>query len=236
MDDPILAEQMRYYRERGPRSYDDWFYRRGRYDRGSGTNRQWFRELIEVIQAMTEFDFHGSVLEIAGGTGIWTVRLVATADRVTTVDCSPEGLEAARQRLGPFASRVRFVEADVFDWTPRERYEGVFFGFWLSHVPASHFARFWALVAAALGPGGRVFFVDSLRAAASMARDTGLQEYGDSRQLRRLDDGRSFTIYKLYYTPETLGAALEGLGWTCDLHATREYFIYGTAKPPKLTS
>jgi demethylmenaquinone methyltransferase/2-methoxy-6-polyprenyl-1,4-benzoquinol methylase len=232
MDDPILADQMRYYRERGPRSYDDWFYRRGRYDHGAAINRQWFRELIEVIQAMTEFDVRGNVIEFAGGTGIWTERLVATADSVTSVDCSPDGLEAARIRLGPFASRVRLIEADIFDWTPRERFDCAFFGFWLSHVPATHFARFWQLVATSLNPGGRVFFVDSLRAENSMAKDTGLQDYGDSRQRRRLDDGREFTIYKVYYSPKTLGDSLAAMGWSFDLHATREYFIYGSCKPP----
>jgi hypothetical protein len=38
--------------------------------------------------------------------------------------------------------RVRFVAADLFTWTPDRRYDVVFFGFWLSHVPAERFASF----------------------------------------------------------------------------------------------
>jgi hypothetical protein len=30
---------------------------------------------------------------------------------------------------------VRFICADLFAWSPERRYDVVFFGFWLSHVP-----------------------------------------------------------------------------------------------------
>jgi hypothetical protein len=38
--------------------------------------------------------------------------------------------------------RVRFVQADLFTWTPDRRYDVVFFGFWLSHVPFERFESF----------------------------------------------------------------------------------------------
>src|SRR6266511_3494592 len=31
----------------------------------------------------------------------------------------------------------RFIRADIFEWVPDRRYDVVFFGFWLSHVPPS---------------------------------------------------------------------------------------------------
>ena len=36
----------------------------------------------------------------------------------------------------PDGAPVRFVEADLFTWEPGRRYDVVFMGFWLSHVPA----------------------------------------------------------------------------------------------------
>jgi len=42
---------------------------------------------------------------------------------------------------------VRFIQADLFAWRPDRRYDVVFMGFWLSHVPAERFASFWSLVA-----------------------------------------------------------------------------------------
>ena len=37
---PILGEMVEYYRARAA-EYDEWFYRRGRYDRGAAANAQW---------------------------------------------------------------------------------------------------------------------------------------------------------------------------------------------------
>jgi len=42
----LLAEQARYYRERAG-EYDDWWFRRGRYDRGADANARWFALLGE---------------------------------------------------------------------------------------------------------------------------------------------------------------------------------------------
>src|SRR5262249_46414502 len=67
-------------------------------------------------------------------------------------------LGIASARVGE--QRVRFVLADLFGWRPDRRYEVVFFGFWLSHVPTERFASSWTLVADCLEPDGRVFFVD----------------------------------------------------------------------------
>ena len=54
------------------------------------------------------------------------------------------------------------------------RYDAVFFGLWISHVPEDKFTSFSTMVAEALTPGGHVFFfddnyrpeVDSSRASA----------------------------------------------------------------------
>jgi hypothetical protein len=49
---------------------------------------------------------------------------------------------------------------NIFSWQPEQRYDVVFFGFWLSHVPPQRFESFSALVADCLKPDGRVFFAD----------------------------------------------------------------------------
>jgi ubiquinone/menaquinone biosynthesis C-methylase UbiE len=85
------------------------------------------------------------VLELACGPGTWTTRLLRHAEDVTAVDASPEMLAIASTRVD--AGQVRFVSADLFRWRPDCRYDVVFFGFWLSHVPPERFASFWSLVA-----------------------------------------------------------------------------------------
>ena len=112
----------------------------------------------EVTEALDAFQPTGSVLELACGPGVWTGQLLRYAADVTAVDASPEMLAIAAARVG--RERVRFIQADLFTWKPDRRYDVVFIGFWLSHVPAEHFESFCSLVADCLKPQGRVFFAD----------------------------------------------------------------------------
>jgi hypothetical protein len=46
-----IQEQVDYYRARAS-EYDEWFYRIGRYDRGSEINQRWFNEVGVVKSAL----------------------------------------------------------------------------------------------------------------------------------------------------------------------------------------
>jgi hypothetical protein len=67
-DDDLLAEQRAFYRARAP-EYDQWWQRRGHYDRGSGETHEWERQVAVVDTALASFGATGDVLELAGGTG-----------------------------------------------------------------------------------------------------------------------------------------------------------------------
>jgi len=169
------------------------------------------------------------VLEIACGTGLWTRHLVRYADAITALDASPEMIAINRARLGD--ERVRYVLTDIYAWQPDERYDAVFFGFWLSHVPPARFRAFWELVRACLAPGGRVFLVDSLYSESSVARDHGLEGREATAALRRLNDGREFRVVKVFYEPAELAARLGTLDWQAEVRGTANYFPYGWAAP-----
>ena len=225
--DALLEEQIAYYRARAP-EYDDWWERRGPYDLGPAFLEHWEQEKAAVYDALLAFDARGRVLELAAGTGNFTRSLAGTADAVTAVDASPEALAIAAAKVdavptpgGPCP--VELVVADLFEWRPGRRYDVVFFSFWLSHVPEDRFDDFWALVADALAPGGRVAFVDNARpddpAAAS----------GDVAH-RTLQDGSAFTIVKRYWEPPALASDLGELGWAADVSTTPGgLFLVGTA-------
>ena len=74
-----------------------------------------------------------------------------------------------------------------------------------------------------------MFLIDSLRDATSTAIDHTLPAPGNPLMTRRLDDGREFRIYKVFYTPRELEARLIALGWQPSLVATEQYFLYGSA-------
>jgi demethylmenaquinone methyltransferase/2-methoxy-6-polyprenyl-1,4-benzoquinol methylase len=187
--------------------------------------------VAEVRAALDAFHPAGDVLELAAGTGLWTQRLAQTAAHVTAVDASPEVLALNRQRVGDFASRVTFSQVDLFAWQPDRLYDTVFFGFWLSHVPQERFAGFWSLVRAALKPGGRVFFVDSLYADTSTATNHELEGPDATSVTRRLNDGQRFRIVKVFYRPGDLRRRLADLGWSMHVQTTETYFIFGSGMP-----
>lgn len=222
----LIDEQIAYYRARAG-EYDEWFLRTGRYDRGDAHRRQWGEELDVIRCHLSSQAPLGTVLEIAAGTGLWTHHLAALAERLTAIDSSNETLCLNRQKQG--SSTVQFQKADIFQWDPPERFDSIFFGFWLSHVPETHFQPFWEIVRRALKPQGRVFFVDSLKTQRSTALDH--QPLDDSGIVeRRLNHGETFHIVKRFFDPEALMARLENLGWSGEIHTTPEFFYYGSLR------
>jgi SAM-dependent methyltransferase len=211
----LVGGQKRYYAARAP-EYDDWWYRRGRYELALDALERWRADVAEAEVALDGFAPTGAVLELAAGTGIWTRKLVAAADRVVAVDANAETLALN-------TSDAELVRADVFAWEPAERFDLVFFSFWLSHVPEERFDEFWSLVRAALRPGGRVFLVDS---GAGDTAHTGTDQ-ANGEETRSLSDGRTFRIVKRRWTPRELAERVRPLGFALDLHDTANaHFLY----------
>jgi SAM-dependent methyltransferase len=224
----LLNEQARYYRARAG-EYEDWWFRRRRYDHGTEVNARWFADVSEVQDALERFAPTGDILELACGTGLWTRRLAPHARSLTAIDASPEVLELARSAVND--PRVSYIQADLFEWEPDRTYDLCFFGFWLSHVPEERFHSFWEKVKRAVAPNGRVFFVDSTRNARASAKDHTLPSPDEQTMPRRLADGREYSIVKRFHEPQTLERELAGLGWSADIKTTSEFFLYGQAEP-----
>jgi demethylmenaquinone methyltransferase/2-methoxy-6-polyprenyl-1,4-benzoquinol methylase len=175
----------------------------------------------EVREALDAFRPAGSVLELACGPGVWTGQILRYASHVTAVDASAEMLAIAAARTG--GERVRFVQADLFAWKPDRRYDVVFIGFWLSHVPPERFESFWSFVADCLKPGGRVFLADD---GHRTARE--LVEGPSSATIRRqLRDGTSYRLVKVPYRPADLEKQLSRLGWRIRVTPTSGPFYWG---------
>lgn len=221
---PVLEEMVAYYRARAP-EYDEWWQRQGRYDRGPELNRRWFTEIHEVLTAFDALDLRGDVLELAPGTGNWTQRLLQIADTITAVDASPEMVAINQARVQ--SDRVTYVLADLFAWQPDRQYDAVFFGFWLSHVPLERMDEFLQKVRSALRPGGKLFFIDSLRDSTASSPDQPLPAATTQIMTRKLNDGRTFDIVKNFFEPAALAAQYRAVGLPITVQTTENYFIYG---------
>jgi demethylmenaquinone methyltransferase/2-methoxy-6-polyprenyl-1,4-benzoquinol methylase len=222
-----IREQVEYYRARAS-EYDDWFLRRGRYDRGEDATRRWFEQVHEVRRALRAISMEGkNVLELAPGTGIWTDQICDRAAHLTAVDASAEMIALNRQRLGARAQGVTYIEADLFEWLPAQEFDAVIFCFWISHVPVARIDEFLFNVAKLLRPGGTVFFLDSRKEQTSTAADHVLPGKNHEVMTRRLDDGREFSIIKNFWDAEVLVEKCRRHELDIEMHETADYFQYG---------
>ena len=203
-DERLIADQIEYYSRRAPEYDATW----------PSPDDPLAQQCRRVAGVLDEFGPRGRVLEIAAGTGQWTKQLVSHAVEVTALDSSKEMLDLNARKVA--SPEVRYEVADIFKWTPSARYDVVFFGFWLSHVPESRFERFWEVVAASLEPEGRVFFVDEAHGGS------GHEQPADEPDvvIRTLGDGSAHRAVKIFWEPSRLRARLDELGWDVAVEST----------------
>jgi len=203
-DDVRIRDQIEFYRAQAqaPPDWDD------------PTVQDLLRAYFEdpVLRATVQAHCPRSTrcLELASGPGRWTGPLLEVCQHVTAIDSSAELHEVSRSRHGD--DRVAYVVADLFDYEAGDRYDLIFAGYWLSHVPDSRFEQFWSMVRDALAPGGVVVMVDD-----GIRDGEGVEQFANDPtgggEQRRLPDGREFTIVKVAYAPRDLEARLEAIGW-----------------------
>ena len=109
--DALIAEQMTFYDLRAPEFGDA-----AKPDRVGRSSL----EPGVVGDLIDEFKPRGDVLELACGTGWLTRELARHADSLTAVDASSRMIQRARNEID--THKVRFVQADIFDWTPDRTY------------------------------------------------------------------------------------------------------------------
>ena len=211
MCDRVIDEQILYYRHRA-----------AEYDATAYGSLAVARERITRITSILPLDL--PTLELACGTGMWTEALARRTGDLTAIDASPEALEIARRRC---PASVRFVCADILCWVPGRRYQLIFFGFWLSHVPSPRVAGFFSMLRRALTATGQVFFVDEHVSQASKEQATADPEVVG----RRVPDGTVHRLVKVFVDPPLLQARLDALGWSCELETDSIDWVIGRAWP-----
>lgn len=206
--------------------YDDWYLRRGRYSHGPIHDAAWNAELDTAGRWVDGLPLRGEIVELAAGTGWWS-PLLAEKGELSLYDAAAAPLELARERLVAHGLRAHLHVRDA--WAPPDReVDGLFAGFWLSHIPGDRLAEFLALARRWLKPGGVFAFIDSLPDAQSGARDNPAPSDGLAK--RRLADGREFEIVKVFHDPVALEAAALAAGFAvADVTTTGRFFLLGCA-------
>jgi len=219
------TDMVAYYEARAP-EYDDWYLRRGRYARGPIHDAAWNAELDAAGRWLDALPISGQIVELAAGTGWWS-PLLASKGELSLYDAASAPLDRARDRLVAHGLRAHLHVRDA--WAePDGEVDAVFTGFWLSHVSRDQLDAFLGLVRRWLKPGGTFAFIDSLFDPQSSAADHPTP--ADDHSVRRLDDGREFTIVKVYYEPSELEDALRRAGFVgTSVTTTGRFFLTGSA-------
>jgi ubiquinone/menaquinone biosynthesis C-methylase UbiE len=220
------AEMLAYYEARAG-EYDDWYMRRGRYARGPIHDAAWNAELDGAGTWLDALPISGEIVELAGGTGWWS-PLLASKGELSIYDAAEAPLERARERLVAHRLRAHLHVRDA--WAEPDRpVDGLFCGFWLSHVPRARSGDFLALARRWLKADGIFAFIDSLPDPQSGAADNPAPEA--DLAVRHLDDGREYTIVKVYREPAELEDALRDAGFhDVRVTTTGRFFLLGEAR------
>ena len=226
MDPLVIAEQIAYYQARAT-EYEDWFFRRGRFDQGKVQNAQWFAEVSNLKRQLRKRGPIGDILELACGTGIWTRELVSLGQSITAIDASSNVLAINRSRLSH--SSVKFVQKDLFSWEPDREFDMVFCSFWISHIVPESLPLFLDKVARATRPGGEVFMIDSRYDETVTLNDHPKTHPEKTLQTRELNDGSCFRIVKVFYEKEALLKLFSSAGLQTRVHYTSRYFFWVVA-------
>ncbi len=219
----ILADQLAYYSARAS-EYDDWWLRRGSFDKGPQENEAWFRDVGEAVSLLRGVPLGVDVLELAAGTGIWSVYLDEPGRRLTLVDGS-------REMLGrnPVAKngKARVEIADIFTWTTKQQFDAVVFAFWISHVPIDRLHGFFKSVASWMRDDARLFFIDDTPRAITEPHVGGIS---GQTMIRSLSDGSTTRIVKNFYSSEALVSVADSVGIDLEIHSTSRFFQLGIGR------
>jgi demethylmenaquinone methyltransferase/2-methoxy-6-polyprenyl-1,4-benzoquinol methylase len=148
------------------------------------------------------------VLEIACGTGYWTVLAAASARGIVATDAAEEPMRIAMSKDYADAN-VRFEIADAFALDEDlGRFDAALAIFWWSHIPLARIDDFLASLHRRLEPGARVVLMDNLYVGGSSTAISERDAEGNTYQHRRLSDGSENRVLKNFPAEADLRASL----------------------------
>jgi ubiquinone/menaquinone biosynthesis C-methylase UbiE len=166
---------------------------------------------LRAMEAWLAGAFSGRrVLEVACGTGWWTLHGARGAASWLATDVNPETMAVAQAK--PMPAPVRFATVDAYTFAPidGERFDGAFAGFWWSHVALGRLPQWLETLHARLEPGARVVMLDNRYVDGSSTPITRRDDAGNTYQKRTLDDGSTHEVLKNFPTREQAFGVLGG--------------------------
>jgi SAM-dependent methyltransferase len=157
-------------------------------------------DLIYAKDILQSLFCEKDILEIACGTGYWTEKIAKTAKSIQAFDINEAVIEIARQKnLG---NTVIFETADLYSIKFKQRFEALFGGFIWSHIPLQVLDSFLKIINKSLSTDGLVVFMDNVFVEGNSTPITSNDQFGNTYQLRKLDNGTTYSVLKNFPTQD----------------------------------
>lgn len=186
-------EMMTYYDERAP-EYEMLYQGEGPAKLDPALYRQ---ETVLLCKLVSKFG-KGHLIDIGCGTCFWLPLYAKRCTRITLLDGSSGMLHECRRKLDVLHLRTRcyLMQGDFFSAAlPAHTYGSALVAFFLSHVPPVLEAAFFKKMQDMLKSKARFLLIDSTwnKKRQRYCVKQGFQE-------RTLTDGKTFQIYKRYFS------------------------------------
>ena len=181
-------------------------------------------DLLVASQILQKIFTDKSIFEIACGTGYWTEKIAATARNILATDINDAVIDIARSKNYPL-DNVEFRNADIFDLEDSAVYENLFGGFIWSHIKIQELDRFIDIANGLVKKAGTIVFMDNNYVEGSSLPITDKDEFGNTYQMRKLEDGSTHKVLKNFPAEDLIRQTLHDKAVNIELIRLQYYWI-----------
>jgi SAM-dependent methyltransferase len=225
MNNQSNEELFTYYNERAT-EYEAFYA--GQFPTGP-RSPELYKADTRAIQQLLPHYVKGICLDIACGTGFWLPCYHHNCSAITLIDQSEGVLAECCKKIEALGikEKTSVITGDVFRDIPlNQSYDTALAGFLASHFKDEELTDFFDILKGALTPGGRFIIIDSVWGPEAKAHHRDQ----NGMATRRLYDGRTFHIYKRYFTREELDGLAEVNGFKLEIAYWGDVFFMGAGQ------
>lgn len=156
-------------------------------------------DLLLAGQILQDTFANKDIFEIACGTGYWTEKISATANKILATDINDTVIEVAKSKnYSP--AKVDFQTADIFNLANINKHESLFGGFIWSHIKLQDLSNFIDTANSLVENSGTIVFMDNNYVEGSNLPVTDKDDLGNTYQTRTLENATTHKVLKNFPT------------------------------------
>ncbi len=209
MNSDRMSDFFQYYDERAA-EYDQVYSAKGP---AIPAPESYARDVQEITAVCKKYGC-GHIADIGCGTGYWLAHYYRNCQEITLIDQSRNMLVACQARVAEFERdvKVNYIKGDFFKIRfLTEAFDSSVAAFFISHLDNDGRGVFFNKLRGLLRPGAAFLWIDGV-----WSEERAKYREKDGMQLRKLEDGREFSIYKRYFTVIEACAILEAEKFSID--------------------